>query len=148
MLQARATQLTAADATNLTLHVEMVAYNPNPFPVLAQGASAAVSLQGTPLGNVNANLMQELPPQQWLPVAVNVTVPRNIVVLPEPSSPEGYAFTVNGSVYFQGPRRGIIVTPYALHGVVPPQALVASAAPQPVQQGTMVQSSGGAATGM
>ena len=61
--QARMAQVAGVDPSNVTLRVELVAYNPNGFELYAREILATLSLQGQQVASANIQLGQVLPPQ-------------------------------------------------------------------------------------
>lgn len=127
---ARIAQFVSADATMVTVRVELVAYNPNPFELEARRMNAVIAIAGQNIDTLEVTMREVMPPRAPMPVVANITVPRaNIRItggaLPPAAMAQGIPFSVNGTMELTARRHHHdLRVPFVLQGVIPP-ALIA-----------------------
>lgn len=129
-VQARIAQFVGADGNSVTVRVELVAYNPNPFELHARRMNAVIAIAGSNIETLEVTMNEVMPPQAPIPVVANITVPRaNIRItggaLPPAALAQGIPFSVNGTMELTARRHHHdLRVPFVLEGVIPP-ALIA-----------------------
>jgi hypothetical protein len=175
-IQASVAQFAGADASALSMRLEMQIYNPNPYDLWAEGMNATLSVAGQQVGGARVTFAQALPAQRPLPIVANVAIPRaGLVAMAQMQAaamgPQGATlqpgaggtgfvsqtsgamvpFSVAGTMELMGRRRHQrMVVPFTMNGQFPAQvilALASGAVVPPPAQPQGVPVSGGEMTG-
>lgn len=74
-IQVQSLNFTGIDGQGLQFHVVFNTYNPNGYNLNLQNLNARLILDGNDVGSSVTVVSAALPPQRWVPVSANVTVP-------------------------------------------------------------------------
>jgi hypothetical protein len=154
VIQASVAQFAGADASALSMRLELQIYNPNPYDLWAEGMNATLTVAGQQVGMARVTFAQALPAQRPLPIVANVAIPRaGLVAMAQmqaanmgpqgatvqPGANEGTGFvaqangpmipfSVAGTMELIGRRRHQrMVVPFSMNGQFPAQVILALA---------------------
>jgi hypothetical protein len=136
-IQASVAQFVGADGQTLSLRLELQAYNPNRFDLLAHQINGSLAIAGQQIATARVEFERVLPAMRPLPVVANITVPRaafaGLAASPmfaqaAAAAPAQIPFTISGQMIIDSERRRRrdmeMSVPFTVQAVVAREMLV------------------------